>query len=154
MPFVNAKERHRQAPDTFEIPSEKMLDDIMPGDAVQVILEEPDEMGERFWLRVTDVTGEIVTGEVANHLLFYDLAVGEEVKVVRDNIINVRKYYQDQLDELRARIMKILSKTMKEAISDDKINLNDEELRELKEIQAETEAINERERERKERYGR
>lgn len=65
--FVDAQEMHKNNPDTFDAPDNDELNAIKVGSTVKVCNER-----ERFWVTVTGVDGEKITGEVNNNLLDND----------------------------------------------------------------------------------
>lgn len=63
-------------PETFEVPTHEELKAITVGDSVKVCAtfnKTRQTTGERFWVDVTSVDGDIITGEVNNDLLFTDV---------------------------------------------------------------------------------
>lgn len=59
---------HKLHPSTFEVPSSFELSLIKPGDFVKICVNEV----ERFWLHVTERTGDDITGRVDNDLIYTD----------------------------------------------------------------------------------
>jgi hypothetical protein len=66
--FVDAQERAKQFPSTFEAPTAADLAQVEPGASVKVCANDT----ERFWVSVTSVEGEAVTGAVDNDLVCTD----------------------------------------------------------------------------------
>lgn len=64
--FLDAQERHRQHPKTFEVPTPEELAGIKAGDLVKVSIGDL----ERFWVIVTGHEAQTITGTVDNDLLF------------------------------------------------------------------------------------
>lgn len=64
LPFENAQELARQYPDTFWAPSAADLALIAPGVYVKVAAG-----CERFWVEVTNIEGDCITGVVRNDLV-------------------------------------------------------------------------------------
>lgn len=64
MEFTDAQVMHRNYPDTFEVPSEAELDALSAGDHVKVCAG-----GERFWVQLASVEGQVLRGHVANELV-------------------------------------------------------------------------------------
>src|SRR5437870_1850063 len=65
----NGEERHRQSPDTFEIPSEAVRRSLKPGDTVKLLFREKDGpersvQCERMWVRVTGMEGDRYVGRL------------------------------------------------------------------------------------------
>lgn len=73
--LVDAQAMARKHPATFEAPTPAELASIRVGGVVKICRN-----GERFWVLVTHRSGEAVTGEVENHLIYNDdLSVGTKV---------------------------------------------------------------------------
>jgi hypothetical protein len=85
MEFVNAQEMMKKHPETFYAPSKEELDNIKIGDSVKVCVEDK----ERFWVTVTEIDGENITGEVDNVLIDVDLELGEIIKFKKENVYNI-----------------------------------------------------------------
>lgn len=83
--FVNAQEMLAKHPDTFYAPSKEDLDAIKIGDSVKVCADNK----ERFWVTVTSVEGENITGTVDNDLVDVDLTYGEPVTFKKENVYNI-----------------------------------------------------------------
>ena len=88
--LVNAQEQHIRNPDTFEVPTYNELNNIKLGDFVKVCINS-----ERFWLKVIHITGNIIIGEVNNNLYFSDLIIGDQIYIIRDNIFEILKNYNN-----------------------------------------------------------
>jgi hypothetical protein len=71
--IVNARERHEQNRESFQIPQVDALIEIQSGDFVQIIVEDLDGEfpGERFWVKVTQHANFKIKGTVDNDLLFF-----------------------------------------------------------------------------------
>jgi len=63
---VNAREMSRQHPNTFHYPEDR-IPFLEVGHFVKICTEEP---AERFWVRVTNITGDVVKGVIDNKLVF------------------------------------------------------------------------------------
>ncbi|KAF0144883.1 MAG: hypothetical protein FD156_1454 [Nitrospirae bacterium] len=61
--FVDAQEMHRKYPATFEVPPDDSLSLLSSGDRVKV-----SHNGERFWVAVKGIFGNIIAGTVDNFL--------------------------------------------------------------------------------------
>lgn len=86
--LVNAIERHREYPNTFEIPLQEDINAIKPGDFAKICTGD-----ERFWVMITQLKedGKIV-GKIDNHLLFTDnhnLSFGDYVSFYPENIFAI-----------------------------------------------------------------
>jgi len=62
--FINAQTMHKKHPATFEAPTQEDLDALTIGKSVKVCHND-----ERFWVTVTKIKGDTITGEVANDLV-------------------------------------------------------------------------------------
>ena len=62
--FINAQIMHVLHPATFQVPSQFELDALKPHDHVKV-----NHGKERFWVLVTQINGERITGVVDNDLI-------------------------------------------------------------------------------------
>lgn len=89
--FIDAQEMALLHPDTFEAPSADDLAKITVGDYVKIC---PGE--ERFWCRVEEIdhgSGRIMAA-VANTLIFYPWAVGEELDFETRHIYQILKNHE------------------------------------------------------------
>lgn len=82
--FIDAQQMHKNYPTTFSVPAKKELDNIQTGDNVKVCAYR-----ERFWVKVTKVEGEKVTGIVANVLLTQRLNFGDVIVFEKRNIYTI-----------------------------------------------------------------
>lgn len=91
IPFIDAQEKHRQHPDTFEILCEEELKRIKPGDGVKVC-----DGKERFWTVVKtsdpegtrDITAQIDTILLRGQEYNFGDVVKFNLRHVYDAIIN------------------------------------------------------------------
>jgi len=86
--FVDAQQMHKDNPKTFWVPSKKELDAIKPGDNVKVCVND----AERFWVLVTKVDGDKITGKVNNYMLLgdYGFDYGDNIIVLKRNVYDIR----------------------------------------------------------------
>lgn len=83
--FVNAQAKHREHPDTFEVPTAADLGAVRPGDYVKIC-----DKDERFWVKVTVVEGSQFTGTVNNVLVFpHDFKDGDVLTFTQDCVYNI-----------------------------------------------------------------
>jgi hypothetical protein len=103
--FRNAQLLARAHPDTFEVPSRERLARVGPGSGVQICAVDLaagdllDAGGERFWVLVTERTGDHLLGRIENHLVATDehgLSYGDYVSFSLDNIYNI---YEGTIEE-------------------------------------------------------
>lgn len=97
--LVNAVEKNRQHPDTFEIPSSDDLAELMQGDHIKVANRH--DPVERFWVQVISVDHQLrqLDGTVDNDLLYTDnhgLTYNDEISLSFDNIYSI---YQESNHE-------------------------------------------------------
>jgi hypothetical protein len=89
MKFSNAqilKDRH---PETFYAPDlEELRTNTQPGDFVKVCADGKSGIyqAERFWLEVTHIEGDTITGTVANELVCHPLEYGESISVKLEEV--------------------------------------------------------------------
>ena len=62
--FVDAQQKNKEHPDTFEVPDRSELDSIKKGSIVKVARNN-----ERFWTSVVSVDGDKITATVDNDLI-------------------------------------------------------------------------------------
>lgn len=65
--FVSAQAMHSLYPATFQVPDDADLKAIFPGQYVKICTDS-----ERFWVEVTERTGDVLTGRVDNDLIRTD----------------------------------------------------------------------------------
>ncbi len=85
--FVDAQEMAKQHPATFEVPHQKELDEIRCDDFVKICAAS-----ERFWVRVTSVTGDHIEGIVDNVLICSDehnLFFGQKVRFFKHHVYTI-----------------------------------------------------------------
>lgn len=78
-------------PDTFEAPIKEDLDNLKIGDFVKVCIRIPNRVGEmpkseRFWVEITEIKEDVITGKVSNDLIYLDLSHQETISFVKNNI--------------------------------------------------------------------
>ena len=85
MEFINAQEMAKNHPHTFHAPSKKELAGIAEKDIVKISHNQ-----ERFWVIVTNIKGNIITGTVDNELINeHDFSYGNSIQFNKDNIYNI-----------------------------------------------------------------
>ena len=82
--YVDAQAMAVKHPKTFEVPSTEELASIEPGCFVKVCTGR-----ERFWVLVTKIRGNIVTGKVDNKLFTVPLRLGQSISFDKKNIYSV-----------------------------------------------------------------
>jgi hypothetical protein len=93
--FIDAQAMAREHPDTFFAPDPATLATIRPGDYVKVAGSVCSPT-ERFWVQVTQVTGDRLAGTVQNLLLEVPLEQGAPVAFERRHVYDVRQPEADQ----------------------------------------------------------
>jgi len=85
--FVDAQEMGRLNPDTFEVPTTKELDTITEGAIVKISANS-----ERFWVEVTSVDGDTITGTVDNDLVLQPedgINYGDIITFNKNNVYSI-----------------------------------------------------------------
>ena len=86
--LINAEEIQEENPDTFELPSEDVLNNIQKRDSVQMIFET----GERMWVTVIGIHEEgTYTGLLDSYPVMTDIEYGNVITFERKHIIDVYK---------------------------------------------------------------
>ena len=86
--LINAEEIQEENPDTFELPSEDVLNNIQKRDSVQMIFEP----GERMWVTVIGIHEEgTYTGLLDSYPVMADIEYGNVITFERKHIIDVYK---------------------------------------------------------------
>ena len=80
--FINAQQMAIDHPETFHWPVAEANFEI--GDIVKVAIP-----GERFWVLITRIKGEVFTGRVSNALISGGLGFGDSIKFGRENIYEI-----------------------------------------------------------------
>jgi hypothetical protein len=93
--FEDAQEMAIKHPLTFEAPLKEDLDSLKTGDFVKVCIRIPNRVGkmpesERFWVEITEIKGDVITGKVSNDLMYLDLAYQETISFVKNNIYSTQ----------------------------------------------------------------
>ena len=93
--LINARVRHALAPDSFDLPSDTRIQHVGPGSLVKIGVTFPSTddgpNGERFWVQVTQRTGDRFVGRVDNVLAATDehgLRLHDEIAFVASNIFD------------------------------------------------------------------
>jgi hypothetical protein len=80
---------HEEHPETFWIPSEQEKNSVEPGFDVQLSFLA-GQGGERMWVKVTEVTGNKLVGELGNEPVGIPrLEWGKKIKFRREHILNI-----------------------------------------------------------------
>ena len=85
--IVDAEQRNRENPDTFELPSKKRINSINVGDFVKLIFDDK----ERMWVKITLRIKDKWKGTLANNAVTMDLVYGDIINFHTKNIIDVRE---------------------------------------------------------------
>ncbi len=86
--LINARLVAEAHPDTFSRPSAEDLTRLQPGDHVKIARH-----GERFWVQLTEISGDRLIGRVANDLIIEenaDLSFRTVVCLEKDHIYDVQ----------------------------------------------------------------
>ena len=83
--LIDAQQMTREHPDTFQSPSNDTLQNLRPGDLVNVA-----QATERFWVEVVERRSNgILLGRVDNHLITGDVACGDLIEFHECNVYEV-----------------------------------------------------------------
>lgn len=85
--FVDAQQMHKDFAQTFQVPSEAELKPVAALDLVKVCCG-----GERFWVKISSVTGNTITGKVDNDLVrtpTHGLRCGDEIEFKKCNVYSI-----------------------------------------------------------------
>jgi Uncharacterized protein conserved in bacteria (DUF2314) len=83
-------QRHRESPETFQIPDQEAKQAIEPGVVVKLMFEMSDGWGERMWVEVVAVKRRHLVGALRNHPVGIPrLDWGDRVRFNRDHIIDI-----------------------------------------------------------------
>ena len=74
--LIDVRARHRVQPETFDLPSERRIQEVAPGALVKIGVTFPPNRvgidGERFWVEVTRRDGDRLVGRIDNDLFNTD----------------------------------------------------------------------------------
>lgn len=86
--FLDAQERHKRYPETFECPSQSDVYSIKKGDFVKVCTGN-----ERFWTLILKISKEgVITAKVDNDLILpHTFKYDDVITFNRNNILNIIK---------------------------------------------------------------
>ncbi len=88
--LASGVQRHREYPETFEIPDEEAKQAIEPGVVVKLVFEMNDGWSERMWVEVVAVKPRQIIGALRNHPVGIPrLDWGDRVRFKRDHIIDL-----------------------------------------------------------------
>lgn len=82
--------RHREAPDTFEIPSDEDKNLLRPRDLAKLMWSVRRMPGERMWVTILHRDGDLLVGTLSNSPVFVHMNHGETVKFHIDDIIDCK----------------------------------------------------------------
>jgi hypothetical protein len=85
--FNDAQQMKKQHPDTFEAPDLEELDSLKIDDYVKVCA-----IRERFWVKITKIENDTITGTVENHLVLtheHGLKADDVVSFEKKNIYSI-----------------------------------------------------------------
>jgi len=81
-------ERHRESPDSFEVPSDEDKAVLRPGDLAKLMWHVKRMPGERMWVWITHRDGDLLIGTLRNDPVFVFKGYGDTVKFHIDDIID------------------------------------------------------------------
>lgn len=86
--LINAVERARQHPETFEIPSKSERENLEEGSHVKVIFMP----GERIWIKVLGISGNRFRGKVDNiPIVTRGIKRGDIIRFGPEHIIDIKR---------------------------------------------------------------
>lgn len=83
--FVDAQQMHKDNPETFDAPSPEELNNLKIDDIVKICYGNK----ERFWVKIIEITGDDIKGEVDNDLIFVKLKYKDIVSFDKKNIYSI-----------------------------------------------------------------
>lgn len=94
--LTNSEETHANNPDTFWIPEATERTSLVPGDLAKVVFQSEDG-GERMWIEVEEVDGEIYVGSLVNTPFCIDLEYGDLVSFQAHHVIEIVKADDEEM---------------------------------------------------------
>lgn len=88
----DAAARHREYPDTFEVPDPDDLAALAPGDFVKLTFIPDDAAGgkpERMWVKVTAISAFGGVGTLSSNPVNLPLEHGDEIKFAAHNVLSI-----------------------------------------------------------------
>lgn len=95
--FVDAQKMKKEYPDTFYAPELDDLKAIKPGEIVKVCAYR-----ERFWVTVTALDGDNITGQVNNHLCTRRLKFNDIITFKAHNVYNIWSIEEKGLERMKS----------------------------------------------------
>lgn len=94
--FGDAQQLKKEFPQTFEAPSQEELDSLKINDSIKVAVlfdsKENTATAERFWVLITKIENDTVTGTVDNELVktaFHGLKLDDTITFEKKNIYSI-----------------------------------------------------------------
>jgi uncharacterized protein YegJ (DUF2314 family) len=93
--LANAEARHREAPESFPIPSRAERENVGPGSVVKLLFEltdpiEDDPSAERMWVEVRTANDQLMVGQLVNEPgTITTIDYGDEVRFGPEHIIEI-----------------------------------------------------------------
>ena len=88
--LTDGVEWNKKHPDTFWVPDETEKSSIKPGDFVKLMFEGHPDGGERMWVEVTSVNGEMLRGTLANQpVIVGGVNYGSQLRFHASNVIDI-----------------------------------------------------------------
>ena len=93
VPLVDAEERARLFPGSFQLPPRSLRDSLAPGDIAKVIVVTPQHSGERLWIKVQEELGEegVYLGTLDNDATLLPLRSGHLLAFGPEHIVEVMR---------------------------------------------------------------
>lgn len=94
--LMDAEERHRAHPTTFEIPPRDDRNRLKPGDMVKLVFMPGDRSpgGERLWVTIKESIATVprrYMGQLENHAITTPLKLGDRVDFGAEHIIEIMR---------------------------------------------------------------
>jgi DNA-binding protein YbaB len=94
--FEDAQQMKKNFPQTFEAPSQEELDSLKINDSIKVAVlfdsKGNDVTAERFWVLITKIENDTITGTVDNDLVktvFHGLKLDDTITFEKKNIYSI-----------------------------------------------------------------
>jgi hypothetical protein len=82
--FVDAQAMRIKYPATFGAPSKEDLEAIKAGDHVKICVND-----ERFWVKITGVNGDIITGRIDNDVIRRELKFDDIIEFPNNCVFQI-----------------------------------------------------------------
>jgi hypothetical protein len=90
--FADAQMREEQTPDSFHLPTAKILNNIIVGSLLKVCYKFPPGFcpsGERFWVIAEAIQNDTITGKIDSKVLWAPFFLGQTITFEKRNVFDV-----------------------------------------------------------------